>query len=61
MTLISPVYLRAGEWLDVGPVVGSIQLVLVGGALLIPTACMGATLPLLARYATQRLGAAGIV
>lgn len=60
VSLISPIYLRAGEWLNVGPLgLGSVQLVLVGGALLVPTACMGATLPLLARYATQRLGAAG--
>ena len=60
ISVISPVYLHAGEWLELGPLgLGSVQLILVGGALLLPTACMGATLPLLARYATQRLGAAG--
>jgi spermidine synthase len=40
-----------GRWLF-----GLIQFALVGVALVLPTAAMGATLPVLARFATDRLG-----
>ena len=57
---ISPLYLTFWRLFEPDPVsFGLVQLVLVGGALVIPTACMGATLPLLARFATEKLGAAG--
>ncbi|HHO50113.1 MAG TPA: hypothetical protein ENK18_04385, partial [Deltaproteobacteria bacterium] len=57
---ITPLYLEAWRVLQPGPVLfGLIQFSLVGISLLVPTAAMGATLPLLARFATQRLGAAG--
>lgn len=54
-----PLYLALG---DLGPIsFGAAQFGMVGALLLIPTAMMGATLPLLARFATERLGAAGEV
>jgi spermidine synthase len=57
---LTPVYLAAYRALEPGPTLyGLIQFSLVGVALLLPTAMMGGTLPLLARFATQRLGAAG--
>ena len=57
---LTPVYQAAYRALDPGPLLfGLIQFGLVGVALLLPTAMMGGTLPLLARFATQRLGAAG--
>ncbi|MBX2798462.1 MAG: fused MFS/spermidine synthase [Myxococcales bacterium] len=57
---LAPLYLDAWRALEPGPIsFGLIQFALVGVALLAPTAAMGATLPLLARFATQRLGAAG--
>jgi len=57
---LTPVYLSAYRAMEPGPVMyGLIQFSLVGVALLLPTAMMGGTLPLLARFATQRLGAAG--
>lgn len=57
---VEPIYLAAWRALEPGPVLfGAIQLVLLGTALLLPTSLMGATLPLLARFATLRLGAAG--
>lgn len=57
---ITPVYLGVWRALQPGPALfGVIQFVLVGSTLLLPTALMGATLPLLARFATHRLGAAG--
>jgi len=60
VTLLTPIYLSAYRALEPGPLAyGLIQFGLVGVALLLPTAMMGATLPLLARFATQRLGAAG--
>ena len=60
VTWLTPVYLEAYRSLQPGPVMyGLIQFGLVGVALLLPTAMMGGTLPLLARFATQRLGAAG--
>lgn len=57
---VTPIYLAAWRELSPGPVLyGLIQFGLVGTLLLLPTALMGATLPLLARFATQRLAAAG--
>jgi spermidine synthase len=59
--LETPLYMAAGRSLaSGGPVVyGLFQFVLVGVLLVAPTAMMGATLPLLARFATRRLGGAG--
>nr|MBA2321016.1 fused MFS/spermidine synthase [Deltaproteobacteria bacterium] len=58
--LVGPIYLQVWQRLQPGPLLfGLIQFVLVGGLLLFPTALMGATLPLLARFATERLGSAG--
>jgi len=60
LTLITPAYLAVARDWQPGPVgFGLAQLLLVGAALILPTAAMGATLPLLARFATERLGAAG--
>ena len=60
VSLMTPVYLSVYRAMEPGPVVfGLIQFALVGVALILPTAMMGGTLPLLARFATQRLGAAG--
>ena len=42
-------------------VFGMIQFVVVALLLLVPTTCMGATLPLLARFSTRRAGEAGAV
>ena len=57
---LTPVYLGAARAMGPDPIkFGVVQGLLVGSALLIPTAFMGATLPLLARFATDRLGAAG--
>ena len=58
--VIEPTYLAVGRAFAPTPVAyGLIQFALVGASLVLPTAAMGATLPLLARFATQRLGAAG--
>lgn len=60
VTLVTPIYLAAYRSLEPGPVLyGLIQFSLVGVLLILPTAFMGATLPLLARFATERLAAAG--
>ncbi|MEO0602260.1 MAG: fused MFS/spermidine synthase [Myxococcota bacterium] len=57
---LQPLYLEAWRSLNPDPVTfGIIQFSLVTVSLLLPTAAMGATLPLLARFATERLGAAG--
>ena len=57
---LTPVYLSVYRALEPGPLLyGLVQFALVGVALVLPTAMMGGTLPLLARFATQRLGAAG--
>ncbi|MEZ4317966.1 MAG: fused MFS/spermidine synthase [Myxococcota bacterium] len=54
------VYLQTWHALEPSPAVfGLIQFAIVGVTLLLPTAAMGATLPLLARFATSRLGTAG--
>ncbi len=57
---LQPAYLDAWRSLRPDPVTfGLIQFAVVSLALVLPTAAMGATLPLLARFATERLGAAG--
>ena len=57
---VTPVYLSFWRGLEPSPLLfGMVQFVLVGSLLVIPTALMGATLPLLARFATDRLAAAG--
>ncbi|MCB9697404.1 MAG: fused MFS/spermidine synthase [Alphaproteobacteria bacterium] len=58
--LVSPLYLSLWRSMEPGPMVfGLAQFVLVGTTLVLPTALMGGTLPLLARFATERLGSAG--
>ena len=60
LSLTAPIYLGAWHLAEPPPVVfGGLQFVLVFLTLVLPTAAMGATLPLLARFATQRLGAVG--
>lgn len=60
VNLVTPVYLQVHRAMDPGPVVfGLVQFLLVGSTLFLPTILMGATLPLLARFATDRLGSAG--
>ncbi len=60
LDLVSPIYLEVWRTVEPGPLAfGLIQFVLVGVLLIAPTAMMGGTLPLLARFATERLGAAG--
>ncbi len=49
--VIAPLYRGFYEVASPGPVLfGAFQFVLLGATLLIPTACMGATLPILARF-----------
>ncbi|MCR6669783.1 MAG: fused MFS/spermidine synthase [Devosia ginsengisoli] len=60
VSVLKPAYLSIWRAMEPGPLTfGLIQFLLVAIALLLPTAAMGATLPLLARFATRRLGAAG--
>lgn len=60
VSVLKPAYLAIWRAMEPGPLTfGLIQFLLVAIALLLPTAAMGATLPLLARFATRRLGAAG--
>jgi spermidine synthase len=60
VSLASIAYLAVARQLALPPLVfGLVQFALVGVTLLLPTAAMGATLPLLARFATSKLGAAG--
>jgi len=48
---VEPVYLAAHRAFDLSPVAfGGVQFLLVGGLLLLPTAAMGATLPLVSRF-----------
>ncbi len=56
----TPLYLGFYASQQPGPVAfGLFQFVLLGALLLAPTTCMGATLPLLGRFVTARLGDAG--
>jgi spermidine synthase len=56
----TPIYLSVWQSAQPGPLLfGLIQFALVGSLLLVPTALMGGTLPLLARFTAQRLGSAG--
>lgn len=58
--LVTPIYLGFWRALEPPPVLfGVVQFLVVGLLLLLPTALMGATLPLLARFATERVSAAG--
>lgn len=58
--VLTPTYLQMWRVVEPSPLVfGIAQFAMVGVALLLPTSMMGATLPLLARFATQRLGAVG--
>jgi spermidine synthase len=60
VSLVTPAYLSVWRALEPGPVMyGVVQFALVGVLLIAPTAMMGATLPLLARFATHRIGSAG--
>lgn len=57
---LTPIYLTFWQVVEPPPVVfGLVQFLLVGALLVLPTAFMGATLPLLARFATDRLASAG--
>ena len=54
---VEPVYLGFYRAFSPGPLAyGLFQFVLLGALLLLPTSFMGATLPLLARFTTTRLG-----
>lgn len=57
LKLATPLYLAFGGASPVAFAVG--QFVIVSVLLLVPTTCMGATLPLLGRFVTGRVGAAG--
>ena len=58
--LVTPVYLGFWAAFEPSPLVFSLfQTLLVGTLILIPTTCMGATLPLLARFVTTQLATAG--
>ncbi|MCB9796187.1 MAG: fused MFS/spermidine synthase [Alphaproteobacteria bacterium] len=58
--LATPLYLGFYREAQPGPVTyGLVQCVLLGALLLVPTSGMGATLPLLGRFVTTRVGAAG--
>jgi spermidine synthase len=60
LKVIIPVYLSLWTVLGSTPTLyTAAQFVLVGVALLVPTTFMGATLPILARFATHSLGAVG--
>lgn len=57
---VTPIYLGFWAAFEPSPLVfSSFQTLLVGLLILIPTTCMGATLPLLARFVTTRLDQAG--
>src|SRR5690606_1990694 len=60
VSVLEPAYLSLWRAMEPEPLTfGLIQFALVAIALLLPTAAMGATLPLLARFATRRLEVAG--
>lgn len=57
---LEPVYLEVWRTYTPSPLTfGLVQFALVGGLLVVPTAAMGATLPLLARFATDAAEDAG--
>ncbi len=59
---LEPIYLAFWHATDPGPVAfGAFQFLILGAALLVPTACMGATLPLLVRHVAPALGQEGAV
>ncbi len=62
--LLEPAYLAAARAQGPSPdpvTFGLVQFVLLGAALVLPTACMGATLPLLTRHLAPRASDAGRV
>ncbi len=60
LSLVTPIYLGFWSAFEPTPWVFSLfQTLLVGTLILIPTTCMGATLPLLARFVTTRMDTAG--
>lgn len=60
LATVTSVYLEIWHATEPGPAVfGFVQFGIVGVLLLLPTAAMGATLPLLARFAARRFGSAG--
>ncbi len=59
LKLATPIYLSAGATTDSPVAFGIFQFLVVSLLLLVPTTCMGATLPLLGRFVTTRLGSAG--
>jgi spermidine synthase len=60
--ILEPIYLNFWHATDPSPLAfGSFQFLLLGPGLLIPTACMGATLPLLVRHVAPKPGEAGAV
>ena len=59
LKLATPLYLSLGASSDSPVVFGVGQFLVVSVLLLAPTTCMGATLPLLGRFVTTRLGKAG--
>jgi spermidine synthase len=57
-----PIYLGFWHATSPGPLAfGGFQFLLLGAGLLVPTACMGATLPLLVRHVAPKPGEAGAV
>lgn len=62
LDIVTPGLLQLHRGLSPSPAVfGVLQFGVVAVLLLVPTTCMGATLPLLARFATRRAGEAGAV
>lgn len=60
--ILEPIYLAFWHATDPSPLAfGSFQFLLLGPGLLIPTACMGATLPLLVRHVAPKPSEAGAV
>ena len=59
LKLATPIYLSFGATTDSPVAFGVFQFLVVSLLLLVPTTCMGATLPLLGRFVTTRLGSAG--
>jgi len=62
LDVVTPGLLAFHRAVGPGPLLfGAVEFLLVAVLLLVPTTCMGATLPLLARFATARRGEAGAV